>query len=111
MKKNDPHHAHQNCMKLFERLSEYIDRELDAPTCQDIEAHIKACKPCQVCLDTLKQTVNLCRNLEHHQVPETLSRNLRDAIADLMKSKSDEHRTNYFPQDVGSNAKRANPKR
>lgn len=72
-------------MKLFEQLSEYIDRELDAPTCREIEAHIKACKPCQVCLDTLKQTVNLCRNLERHQVPETFSLKLKDTISGLVK--------------------------
>lgn len=72
-------------MMLFERLSEYIDRELDAPACQEIEAHIKACKPCQVCLETLKQTVNLCRNLERHQVPEAFSHKLKHAISELIK--------------------------
>ena len=89
MKQTDPHHSHENCLALFERLSEYIDKELDAPACKDIEAHIKACKPCQVCLKTLKQTVELCRNLERRQVPETLSLKLKDAIFDLMKKKSD----------------------
>jgi anti-sigma factor RsiW len=76
-------------MALFERLSEYIDKELDAPTCKNIEAHISACKPCQVCLNTLKQTVKLCKHLENHQVPETLSLKLKDAIAELMQKKSD----------------------
>jgi anti-sigma factor RsiW len=89
MKQTDPHHSHENCLALFERLSEYIDRELDAPTCKDIEAHIKACKPCQVCLDTLKQTVDLCKNLERHQVPETFSLKLKGTIFDLIKDKSD----------------------
>ncbi|MBC2710058.1 MAG: zf-HC2 domain-containing protein, partial [Desulfosarcina sp.] len=87
MNPTDPHDSHQNCRALFERLSEYIDKELDAPTCKDIEAHIKACKPCQVCLGTLKQTVDLCRNLESHQVPETFSLKLKDAIFDLVKNK------------------------
>jgi anti-sigma factor RsiW len=72
-------------MALFERLSEYIDRELDAPTCKEIEAHIKACKPCQVCLNTLKQTVKLCKNLESRQVPEALSLKLKETIAALVK--------------------------
>lgn len=88
MKRTDPHHDHHNCFKLFERLSEYIDRELDTITCQDIEAHIKACKPCQVCLETLKQTVKLCRNLENQHVPETFSRKLRAALSDLVKDTS-----------------------
>ncbi len=89
MKQTDSHHSHQNCLALFERLSEYIDRELDALTCKDIEAHIKACKPCQVCLDTLKQTVDLCRNLERRRVPETFSLKLKAAIFDLVKNESD----------------------
>ena len=85
MKQTDPPHAHDNCLALFERLSEYIDRELDELTCKDVEAHIKACKPCQVCLGTLKQTVELCRNLERRQVPETFSLKLQDAIFNLVK--------------------------
>lgn len=89
MKKHDPRETHQNCLILFERLSEYIDRELDAPTCKEIEDHIKNCKPCQACLKTLKQTVNLCRNLEHHQVPETFSIKLKDAISNLMEKRPD----------------------
>ena len=74
---------------MFERLSEYIDRELDAPTCEDIEAHIRSCKPCQVCLETLKQTVALCKNLERRQVPEAFTLKLRGAIADLVNKKPD----------------------
>jgi anti-sigma factor RsiW len=88
MKRTDPHHTHRNCLKLFEQLSEYIDRELDPPTCQEIEAHIKACKPCQVCLETFKQTVNLCRNLERHPVPEAFSIKLKAAISGLVKDRS-----------------------
>ncbi|BBO69246.1 hypothetical protein DSCA_31760 [Desulfosarcina alkanivorans] len=89
MKRTDPHHSHENCIRLFERLSEYIDRELDAPTCEDIEAHIRSCKPCQVCLETLKQTVALCKNLERRQVPEAFTLKLRGAIADLVNKKPD----------------------
>lgn len=89
MEQTEPHHSHENCLALFERLSEYIDRELDAATCKDIEAHIQACKPCQVCLDTLKQTVALCRNLEPRQVPETFSLKLKNAIFDMVNKKVD----------------------
>ncbi len=85
MKQTDPHHSHKNCVALFERLSEYIDKELAPPTCKDIEAHIKACKPCQVCLGTLKQTVDLCKNLDRHQVPATFSLKLKHAIFDLVE--------------------------
>ena len=89
MKQTDPHHPHKNCLALFERLSEYIDRELDAPTCKEIETHIEACKPCQVCLKTLKQTVALCKHLERRQVPEAFSLKLKGAIFDLVNKKTD----------------------
>lgn len=83
MKPSDPNHPHSNCLALFEKLSEYIDRELDAPTCKDIEAHIQDCKPCQVCLGTLKQTIALCKHLEHRKVPEAFHHKLKGAISDL----------------------------
>lgn len=88
MKRTDPHHSHENCIALFELLSEYIDRELDPPTCKDIEVHIQSCKPCQVCLDTLKKTVALCKNIERRQVPEAFSMKLKKAIFDQVKKKS-----------------------
>jgi anti-sigma factor RsiW len=85
MKRTNPHHPQRNCLALFERLSEYIDSELDTPTCKTIEAHIKACRPCRVCLQTLKQTVNLCRHLERRQVPETFSLKLKESILNMTK--------------------------
>jgi len=84
MKKTDPQHPHHNCIALFERLSEYIDRELDVSDCEAIEAHIQACPPCMVCLKTLEQTVKLCKHLNSQQVPESLSLKLRTAINDLI---------------------------
>ncbi len=109
MKKNNPHHDHKNCLKLFERLSEYIDRELDDLTCQEIEAHIEACKPCQVCLETLRQTVNLCRNLERHQMPEAFSRKLKNAVDDLLESRTDADPTQFFPEDTQPQADWVHP--
>ena len=77
------------CLALFERLSEYIDQELDTPTCNHIESHIKACQTCRIFLDTLKQTVNLCRHLESDQVPESVSMKLKVAISKLVNGSSE----------------------
>ena len=74
-------------MSLFERLSEYIDKELDPPTCDAIERHIRDCKPCQVCLGTLQQTVAMCRKLEGHQVPELFSSKLKEMVFDLVNGR------------------------
>lgn len=57
-------HDHQQCRSFFEKLSEYIDNELDHATCEVIEKHLRQCRPCQVCLATLKQTVALCHKMK-----------------------------------------------
>lgn len=74
-------HDHKQCRALFEKLSEYIDSELDQLTCETIEKHLAQCKPCQTCLTTLKRTVDLCHEMEPADVPELLSQRLRDLIA------------------------------
>ena len=58
---NKDEHDHKHCLELFQKLSEYLDNELDEITCKDIEKHIKDCVPCFVFLQTLKRTVDLCK--------------------------------------------------
>lgn len=76
-------HDHEVCLKMFEKLSEYIDNELDAVTCEDIEAHASTCISCKVCLETLKRTIDLCRHSGTRTVPEAFSSRLMEAIARL----------------------------
>ena len=74
-------------MAMFEKLSEYIDKELDEVTCKKIEEHMEQCPPCQVCLGTLKRTINLCRQVETKPISETLSIRLKHILKDLMDQK------------------------
>jgi anti-sigma factor RsiW len=80
---SDVEHNHADCIKMFSRLSEYIDNELDEVTCQNIEKHVANCKPCKVCLETLKRTVALCRNMKDHPVPEAFSLRLKAILQSL----------------------------
>lgn len=73
-------HDHKQCIALFEKLSEYLDNELDNETAQAIKAHLDACKPCQVCLATLKRTVSLCHALKDSPVPKDLTRHLQELL-------------------------------
>ena len=84
----ESNHHHEKCRELFERLSEYLDRELDEETCSEIEAHIGRCEPCKVCTETLKRTVDVCRNLKQEQVPPDFSRHLRQLIGQLAEGGS-----------------------
>ena len=50
-----------NCREMFERLSEYIDGELEAKLNECFDGHLQDCEPCRKILATLQKTVELCR--------------------------------------------------
>ena len=52
-------HLHKNCQALLGSLSEYIDGELPADLCQEIEKHLEGCDNCRVVLNTTKRTIDL----------------------------------------------------
>jgi LysW-gamma-L-lysine carboxypeptidase len=64
-------HAHErdNCRWLLDALSDYIDGELDARLCQEIEAHLAGCENCRVVVDTLRKTVLLYRTPDPPALP------------------------------------------
>jgi anti-sigma factor RsiW len=70
-------HNHKKCISIFKRLSEYIDGELDEKTYEEMHIHIKECVKCEVCLETLRRTVELCRNMKMQRVPQKLRKRLK----------------------------------
>lgn len=48
-----------SCDDLLGSLSEYIDGELRAELCRDIERHLAECDHCRVVVDTTKKTIYL----------------------------------------------------
>jgi anti-sigma factor RsiW len=75
MKKQD--HTHKKCISIFKKLSEYIDGELDEKAYKKMQGHIKECVKCEVCLETLRRTVQLCGNMKMKRIPERLKERLR----------------------------------
>ena len=59
-----PHHQDPRCKELFALLSEYVDGELPASTCGEIEAHFADCPPCLQFLDNFKQSISLTKSFE-----------------------------------------------
>ena len=74
---------HHGCRAMFEKISEFIDNELDAAACREIEMHAESCARCKACLETLKRTIDFCKKLESKPIPETFSRRLKDAVEEL----------------------------
>jgi len=77
------HYHREQCLAMFEKLSEYIDNELDEVSCKDIEKHAKECIQCQACLETLKRTIEICRESESKPVPKLFSFRLKELIREL----------------------------
>lgn len=53
--------THVNCETLLGSLSEYIDGELSAELCREIERHLAGCDNCRIVLNTTKRTIDLVR--------------------------------------------------
>jgi len=77
-------HDHKECVAMFKKLSEYIDNELDQVTCDDIKKHAENCMPCKTCLETLRQTVTLCKNVKDQPVSNAFSVRLKDVLNQMI---------------------------
>jgi anti-sigma factor RsiW len=60
-----------HCEDRLGALSDYLDGELDAQLCAQIEQHLADCGDCRVLVDTLRRTILLYR--EHGHEPLTSS--------------------------------------
>ena len=54
-------HSRAHCIKILRRLSDYLDDELSSGICKEIQKHLALCPNCEIFVDSLRQTVNLCR--------------------------------------------------
>jgi anti-sigma factor RsiW len=49
----------ENCRRLLDSLSGYVDGELSDELCVEINRHLSACENCRIVVDTLKKTIYL----------------------------------------------------
>lgn len=79
----------EDCKKHFKRLSEYLDGELDAQACNEIESDLEKCPECLECLYSLKRTIQLCKEAGEEEMPadirDRLRSNLKDCFAHRLK--------------------------
>jgi RNA polymerase sigma-70 factor (ECF subfamily) len=81
----------RHCKQIFAVLSEYLDAQLPAKNCRELERHLKGCRPCIAYLESLKTTVEACRRYKAPRAP-ALSKQVKAALlAALQRS----HRSQY----------------
>ena len=71
-----------DCRKLLGEISDYVDGQLSADLCRELELHLKDCPNCRVMLDSLTKTIRVFREGAEEPVPEALKESLRRALAD-----------------------------
>jgi mycothiol system anti-sigma-R factor len=76
-------HGSRDCREIFERLSEYLDQELDPELCSKIEGHLDGCEPCEAFLESLRRTVGHVGEAKSETMPDELREKLREALKTL----------------------------
>jgi RNA polymerase sigma-70 factor (ECF subfamily) len=69
----------RHCKQIFAMLSEYLDAQLPAKNCRQLERHLKGCRPCIAYLESLKTTMEACRRYKAPRVP-ALSKQMKAAL-------------------------------
>ncbi len=70
----------ETCNEIFELLSAYLDHELPAVTCAEIEQHLARCPECVALERSLRSTVGLCHGYAPNQAPTPLNQQVRTQL-------------------------------
>ncbi|MDH4156608.1 MAG: zf-HC2 domain-containing protein [candidate division Zixibacteria bacterium] len=70
----------KKCQDYISDLNSYLDGELSAELCEQIEKHLGQCRNCRIVVDTMKQTVSLCRDGKAEALPAALEDKLNRVL-------------------------------
>ena len=76
---------HKDCQEIFAMLSEYLDGQLPPGDCQELERHIRGCPPCVEFVDSLKKSVQLCREYSEEEMPRPLDPALKASLQEAYR--------------------------
>lgn len=76
-------HEHGSCRDLLGQLSDYIDGDLEAALCAELETHLTGCPDCRVMVDTMRRTITLYRA----QSPVKLPPDVEERLYKVLKLK------------------------
>ena len=74
-------HEHGNCQELLGHISDYVDGELEAALCAELEAHLAGCYNCRVMVDTVRKTITLY----HAQATAELPSGVEERLYKVLK--------------------------
>ena len=73
------------CKDFLKELTDYLDGAIDNRTRSELEEHLLWCPNCHVICDTTKQTIQIYRDAQPYELPESLRTRLQKAILSKCK--------------------------
>ena len=74
------------CKRMLSAISAYLDGDLNATECIEIERHCAGCPQCAEVVGALRQTVGLCRDAAAVPLPESVRARARASVRHLLAS-------------------------
>jgi len=70
------------CHDLLHLLSDYVEGDLPADTCQKLEEHMRSCENCRVVFNTFRKTIELVHDASSESIdlPEPIRSRLLQAL-------------------------------
>ncbi len=78
-----------NCEDLLAALNAYVDGELELDICEPFQEHLRACNPCQIVVDNIRQTIQLYQAERRYPLPDQFHERLSRALRGQWKGKGD----------------------
>jgi anti-sigma factor RsiW len=69
-----------NCTEFLANLTDYFDAKTATALRSELEQHMAGCSHCHVTVDTTRQTIEIYRNDELFEMPETIRTQLHQAV-------------------------------
>ena len=71
------------CRQVVDKISEYLDGELDPELVRELERHLEHCEDCRVVVDTTRKTVEIF----YHTDPAPLPSDVRERLSHMFSQK------------------------
>jgi len=78
--------ANVKCTEFLKELTDYLDGTLTESTKAELDEHLHWCHECHVVMNTTKKTIEIYRDNQIYELPETLRTRLHQAIMSKCRS-------------------------
>lgn len=76
------------CKHVWEHISEYLDKQLDAALLWDIENHLENCEICSAILDSTRNILVLTADNRTYELPLGYSERLHKRLEQILRGET-----------------------